>query len=159
MTEPTTEPGILLSGQDMASLVEAVLQKGAAFRFKATGISMKPSIRHNDIVIVSPLAGNQPFVGEIVAFRQPGTNRLVIHRVFKIKKGTFFIQGDNASQVDGEIPADNILGIVTCIERKGKKIGLPDRFHYPLCARLFARLYLFLLFFRRLAKAPLRGDL
>jgi hypothetical protein len=126
----------------MMELLRAVHDKGAAFRFKAAGFSMTPSIRNNDVITISPLKEIPPAVGEVVAFRHPRSNRLLIHRVVRKKHGTFFFRGDNLRQTDSHIPRENILGVVTRVERRGRVLSWPDRFRHPLRARLYFRGYL-----------------
>jgi phage repressor protein C with HTH and peptisase S24 domain len=133
---------VTVSAPDMIGLVKTVHEKGAAFRFKAAGSSMRPAICHNDMITIFPLKGMPPLKGEVVAFRQPGTNGLLIHRVVRKKQGTFFIRGDNLRQTDAHVPLENILGVVTRVERRGRKLYRPDRFRHPLWARLYFRAYL-----------------
>jgi len=136
-------------------------EKGADFRFKAAGYSMTPAIRSNDVITISPLKEIPPFVGEVAAFRHAHTDRLMIHRVVRKKKGIFFIKGDRARHMDGNIPLENILGVVTRVERGGRAVFWPDRFRHPLRAKLYARGFLYWLnvqrglktVFRRIARA------
>lgn len=123
-------------------LLRAVHEKGASFRFKAAGLSMTPSICNNDVITVSPLEKIPPFVGEVVAFRHSRTGRLLIHRVIRRKQNTFFIRGDRLRYTDPYIPRENILGVVTAVERQGRRLFWPDRFHHPFWARLYFRGYL-----------------
>ena len=145
---------IFFSGSDMAGLLRAVQKKGAAFRFKATGISMKPSILDGDVLLVSPLPGISPYRGEVVAFCHPQTNRLILHRVVRVKGESYFIRGDNLRRVD-HVERENILGVVTKIERRGKMIFWPDRFRRPVLSRLYLKGYLVYLYLRRRVRSKL----
>lgn len=157
--EPSIEKkqeGVFIPGADMAELIAAVREKGADFRFKAPGMSMRPAVRHNDLVTLSPSRDIPPFTGEVVAFRHPQTNRVFLHRVIT-KKGAFYsIRGDSLLWVDKHIPEENILGVVTGVERDGKAISWPHRFHHSLRARLYFRSYLVYLFLRRGLKALIK---
>ncbi len=115
----------------LPELLEAVLCKGLDCRFQAKGHSMSPFIKDGDVITVSPLNGTSPGFGDVAAFIHKGTGRLVIHRVVGKREDSYFIKGDNASEADGLVQKANILGFVTGVERKGKKvfIGLgPERF-------------------------------
>jgi signal peptidase I len=115
----------------LSELLEAVLCKGLDCRFQAKGHSMSPFIKNGDVITVSPLNGTSPGLGDVAAFIRKGTGRLVIHRVVGKREDSYFIKGDNASEADGLVQKANILGFVTGVERKGKKvfIGLgPERF-------------------------------
>jgi hypothetical protein len=92
---------------------------------------MSPFIRDEDVVTLSPLRGDTPLFGEVVAFVSPYTERLTVHRVVGKEGDSYLTQGDRAPRNDGLIPSKNILGRVIKIERKGKKVLLgigPERF-------------------------------
>jgi signal peptidase I len=143
---------MFLSGHEMAGLIFAVHEKGAAFRFKAPGSSMRPSIRDKDILTLSPLQGMAPLPGEVAAFRRPRANRLILHRVIKRKGKSYFFRGDGQHHIDAYIPEENIIGVVTGVERGGKALFRPNRFRHPLLTRLYFRNYLIYLNLRRFLK-------
>jgi hypothetical protein len=120
-----------LSGPALLELMRAVLDKGVPFRFCARGWSMAPFIRDGDVITVSPLGRGRPRTGDVVAFVRPGMERLVVHRMVARTSAGFFMQGDCLpDQPDGVVPAENLLGRVTRIERKGRQIWLglgPER--------------------------------
>lgn len=147
---------VQISGAGMAELISAVHEKGAVFRFKATGVSMRPSIRNNDMLTISPLKGIPPAQGEVVAFRHPRSDRLILHRVVKKKGSCYFIRGDSLRLVDANIPEENIIGVVIKVERDGRAIFWPDRFDHTLLSGFYFRVYLVYLFLRRVLKALLK---
>ena len=120
-----------LSGPALLELMCAVLARGVPFRFCARGWSMAPFIQDGDVITVAPLLGAQPGVGEVVAFIHPEAGNLVVHRVVARRGTTSFIQGDSVAEyADGFIPAENLLGRVTRVERNGRNtwLGLgPER--------------------------------
>ena len=118
------------SGAVLSQLLSAVLEKGVPFRFRANGFSMSPFIRDGDVVTISPLFDLTPRLGDVVAVIQPGTGRLVLHRVVGKKSSSYIIKGDNLSEEDGLVSPENILGFVTKVERKGERVGVgfgPER--------------------------------
>lgn len=121
-----------LSAQALLELMRAVLEKDLPFRFRARGWSMAPFIQDGDVITVSPLRQTQAGIGEVVAFVRPSTGNLVVHRVVAYINAVPYIQGDGvADQTDGMIPAENLLGRVTRIERNGRRVWLglgPERF-------------------------------
>jgi len=133
---------VSLSGPDMIELVRTVHERGAAFRFKATGSSMRPCICNNDMVTVSPLKGILPSSGEVVAFRHPQRDRLILHRVIRKRENSFFIRGDNLRGIDSHIPLKNVLGVVTKVERKGRTIFWPDRFRHRFLTKFYFKGYI-----------------
>lgn len=118
-----------LSGTAMIELMQAILDKGMPFRFRAKGFSMSPFIKDSDVITVRPLS-TSPRLGEVVAFRHPMSQRLVVHRVIRARKDKCLIRGDAVSGVDGLVPRGNILGRIEKVERDGKPVRLgmgPER--------------------------------
>lgn len=124
----------------MIDLLLAVHEKGAVFRFRASGESMFPTIRNGDIITVSSPDGVHAVPGDIVAFRTPLGGKLAVHRVTGVRSGSFLIKGDNSLEPDGTIPRSDILGLVTRIERGGRPIFWPDRRKWPKGAVLYSRI-------------------
>ncbi len=110
------------SGPALIQLIQAVHEKGAAFRFRARGFSMSPSVRDGDRIIIEPMAGAAPDIGDITAFTQPETGKLTVHRVIGKKGNSYLLKGDNVQEDDGYVPEKNILGRVKVIERSAWKI-------------------------------------
>jgi hypothetical protein len=121
-----------LSGQALLELMRAVLARGVPFRFCARGWSMAPFIQDGDVITVSPIQDALPGIGEVVAFVRPETGSLVVHRVVARHGTARLVQGDGVpAYTDGSIPADNLLGRVTRIERQGYNVWLglgPERY-------------------------------
>lgn len=120
-----------LSGSDLIEILQAILEKGVPFRFRVKGFSMSPFIKDGDAVTVSPLGGTLPGLGDVIAFRHKGTDRLVIHRVAIKKSGSVLTKGDNVLEADRPVSRADILGYVTKVERDGKEVSLglgPERF-------------------------------
>lgn len=121
------DDGISLSAPMVMDLIEAVHEKGAAFRFKAKGYSMTPSIRDGDVITISPLKDIMPRRGDVVAFRYPDRPQMLVHRVLHAGEKKYYIKGDNTPEGDGWVPAENILGLITKVEREGKARFWPNR--------------------------------
>ena len=135
------DEGISLSTPVIMELIEAVHEKGASFRFQARGYSMTPAIRDGDVITVAPLKNIKIGRGDVLAFRHPERPQLLVHRVLRKKEKCYFIKGDNCSDADGWIPAENILGIVTCVERQGKARVWPSRLKPSFWSSLYLLLY------------------
>lgn len=111
-----------LSGEALIELLQAVLDKGLPFRFQAKGSSMIPFIGDGDVITVAPLSRSSPRNGDVIAFADPWSGKLVVHRVIKKQGNLFLTQGDNVPQADGSIPRASVLGRVIKVERKGKNV-------------------------------------
>ncbi|HQG44987.1 MAG TPA: S24/S26 family peptidase, partial [bacterium] len=112
-----------LPNPEFAELMAAVLAKGTLFRFQASGSSMAPFIRGGDVLTFAPIT-KPPGLGEIAAFRQPVTGRLMVHRIIRRRQGLFLIKGDNSCHHDGWVPSENILGRVSRIEHRERTVRL-----------------------------------
>jgi hypothetical protein len=103
-------------------LMRAVFNKGACFRFQVKGFSMTPFIMDNDIVTLSPAFLPVAGLGMPVAYLCPVHKSLVLHRIVAKKGNAYLAKGDNCFQADYLMHKEDILGYVTAIERKDKKI-------------------------------------
>jgi hypothetical protein len=111
--------------EDLQILMREVLAKGAKFHFRAKGWSMTPFIKDGDAITITPSAREKPALGKVVAFTQPFSGRLVVHRVIGRQGSAFLIQGDNnLGPADGLVQTEEILGCVTRLERNGRRIYL-----------------------------------
>jgi hypothetical protein len=127
-----------LSGVALGELSRAVLERGAAFHFRAMGGSMYPMIENGDVLTVVPLGRRAVSPGDVVEFLHPGHGGLRVHRVVGRRNGAYLVQGDGRTEPDGWIPRENILGRVTEITRQGRRIlfGLGyERFAIALANR------------------------
>ena len=128
----------LLSDSAMAGITRDILDRGIPFRFSAPGTSMFPFIRDGDVITLVPFNKAACGLGTIVAFFQPGTGQLVVHRIVGFAVKGCNIRGDNSSADDGIIPDSSIVGQVIHIERARKKVRLglgPERVVIALLSR------------------------
>ncbi len=79
------------------------------------GVSMLPTLYTGDIVVVYKPSPEEIKTGDIVVYKSPIHNKLVIHRIIKIVKcesGYCFItKGDNNLRADNEIGLQPSYGI------------------------------------------------
>jgi len=122
----------------LIELMRATLAKEVPFRFQARGFSMYPFIKDGDVITVSPMGEGLPGLGDVVAFVQREIEKLLVHRVIRRRANSYFMKGDDTTAGDSPVPAANVLGLVTRVERGRKRvfIGLgPERFLIALLAR------------------------
>ena len=127
-----------VSGEVLMDLLKATVGRGASFSFRAKGSSMSPFIRDDDMITLSPLSPSSAKIGDVLAFTCPLTGKLIIHRMVGRKGDLYSIRADNASGPNEIVPETNILGRVTKVERKGKKVffGLgPERYMIGMFSR------------------------
>ncbi|NLG28709.1 MAG: S26 family signal peptidase [Chloroflexi bacterium] len=133
-----TGAALPLSGEDLAVLMSAVLERGHSFRFRAPGSSMLPFVCDGDVLTIAPLGGRPPVLGDLVAFRHPAKHTPTVHRVVARRAGAYRVQGDAVPVPDGWIAAESVLGRVAAIERAGRRLrwGLgPERAGIALVSR------------------------
>lgn len=110
-----------MSGAGFAVLMATVLEKGVPFRFNASGHSMTPFIRDGDVITVAP--GRIRF-GDMVAFINPCSGKLTVHRVVRISSDGYLIKGDNVLEPDGFVPRTILLGRVVSVEHGSRQVGI-----------------------------------
>ena len=128
------------SSHELIALMRDVFARGMPFRFKATGFSMLPFIQDGDLVTITPMTEETPRLGEVVAFVHPVNGNLIVHRIIDRKAGVPVIRGDGVEdETDGLIPEKNLLGRITRVERKSKRIRLglgPERVFIAWLSRI-----------------------
>jgi hypothetical protein len=84
---------------------------------------MIPFILDGDFLTIASIEQETPVVGKVVAYNQPETGYLIVHRVVGGKDGRFLIKGDNSNE-RGECwtPSSAIFGCVIAIERDRKRV-------------------------------------
>lgn len=115
--------------------IEALLREGTPVGFYPQGSSMHPTIvPGRDSVIVEPLGDRRIKRGQVLLFRRPMDapvlpGKLILHRVWKVKKDGIYMVGDNEKQVEGPIDSSCFLGIMVELKRKGKTIKASNLFY------------------------------
>lgn len=106
-------------------LAADVARAQGMLRLRVTGSSMLPSIWPGDILIVERREIGEVRPSETALFL--GSGRLVAHRVVA-HQGSFLVtQGDGVPAPDPEVAAKDLLGVVTAIERGGRRLAPEDR--------------------------------
>ncbi|MCI5981525.1 MAG: S24/S26 family peptidase [Marinilabiliaceae bacterium] len=121
---PHTASSAHLTAQQMAHLVQNLLQQGLAVDINAQGMSMYPTLRPGDVLhIQRPNADALPPVGSVVTFIDT-QGRVVAHRlVGQDDAGNLITRGDGCLCPDPPLAPHNLLGVVTQAKRKDKPIA------------------------------------
>jgi len=112
--------------------MEAVLEKGGSFGFRAHGTSMVPFIWDGDNLTIASIANYTPRLGEVLAFSYPAGqgSGLVVHRVVGRKGAGLILQGDGNDCAPELVFPENVLGRLVQVRRNGRvvRLGLgPER--------------------------------
>lgn len=148
---------IRLSNQGLTILLKAVLEKDKPFRFCASGHSMSPLIKDGDVLTICALKDRNARIGEVVAYRHPVTDRLLVHRVIRANGRFCSIKADSGKTAIDNVSADQVLGVTTKVERNGRSIRFGLGFERVLISFL-TRQNLFIPLVKPISKfgAPLR---
>ncbi len=86
----------------------APTQIGGSTRYVVThGISMKPLLHTDDLVLVRP--ASQYRVGEVVAYHSTLLHTVVLHRIIRIDGSHYVFKGDNNDFIDPTQPTRSLL--------------------------------------------------
>lgn len=111
----------------MAADIEGLLKEGKTVSFTPIGNSMLPLFRdRKDTATVAPCDRFKR--GDVVLYRRPG-DRLVLHRLVKVKGDSFWFTGDWQSEVEGPLAGACVLGKMVSFERAGKKHNVSEPFY------------------------------
>ncbi len=126
-----------LSSKAIGELVREFMQKGKTLKFKTKGHSMKPFIKEGDLITIAPYIKRFPHSGDIVAYINPITKKLIIHRLLKISEHTFIAKGDNCRHNDTIYETTCIMGYVSQIN---EKVSMDNPWLLPLAKKIMVLL-------------------
>jgi signal peptidase I len=122
-------------------MLEHLLGRGHAVRFRADGWSMYPTIRYGEVIVVQPLSGSTPLTGDILLYRR--SEGAIAHRVIGTTwsaggRPKLIFRGDAANCCDPPIDTAMLLGRVVAVERDGRtlQLGYLNRIWSPVIARM-----------------------
>lgn len=106
-----------LSKNELAA--EAIRSFGA-LRLRVTGSSMLPAVRTDDVLLIRHCRIDEAGPGDIVLYIRQ--RRLFAHRVISRSAAQLVAQGDGIAEPDLPVTANELLGIVIRVMRRGKTI-------------------------------------
>lgn len=109
--------------QDLYEIISDTLSIEGTVTFTANGSSMLPMIRGGlDRVTIEPLPAIIRKNDVIFYRRQNGA--FVLHRVVSVKRDAYVFCGDHQFSLEKGVTRDRMIGILTGIDRYGKRIDL-----------------------------------
>ena len=130
---------------DFEQLASELLETGNKLRFRAHGRSMSPFVKDGDTITITPTDPDALKKGDIAFYRKTD-GKPVAHRILgkstKDNNTFFLIRGDGYVGGKEEIPAENITGIITLIERNNIKIN-PNNSPRKTAAAIWSRIQSF----------------
>lgn len=119
--------GILLDMAISGLLLALVLTKSIFFGIVTTQ-SMVPALYPKELVLIEGLTKDIK-AGDIIVFKKPGYEEIVIHRVFSVEDGAIRTKGDNADVDPWALRKKDIMGKAVTIFGKPVK-GLKNIGYY-----------------------------
>ncbi len=111
--------------RQVADLAAHLLRRGGRLRIKARGGSMTPFLWDGDVALVTPTAGREVGVGDVICYEAP-SGRLFLHRVIARDRDRFVAKGDALASTD-VVERAQLLGKVVAVERHGRVRRLDTR--------------------------------
>ncbi|MGN1317942.1 MAG: S24/S26 family peptidase [Lachnospirales bacterium] len=108
-----------------------MLESGGTVNFNPNGTSMLPTIsNHGDrVVIKKPMRRLKKY--ELPLYRR-SDGSFVLHRVVRVYDDSYGMCGDNQWVIEKSVKDSQIVGLVTEIYRKGRKIDVNKSLFYKI---------------------------
>ena len=106
---------------------------------RVTGSSMLPALRPGDVLLIRHCTIEESRLGDIILYIR--RRRLFAHRVISRSAARLVTQGDSIAEPDPSVTANELLGKVVRVMRRGKRICHESRPTLParMAAVLFRR--------------------
>ena len=113
---------------------EDYIEQNGSLTYTNVGVSMLPLLRQGkDMFIVSKRDGQRCKVGDVVLYKRP-PDQYVLHRIIKVRQNDYVILGDNCVNREYGTRDEDILGVMTGFQRKGRNYTVQN-FRYRLYSR------------------------
>lgn len=115
------------------------------------GTSMRPMLRqHKDVVIIEQI--KRPIVKhDVLLYSVKHKDKLVLHRVLKVKEDHYIIRGDNTYRLE-YIPKENVIGVLKEFYRDGKYFDCATNKKYKTYVFFMRLFYPFRYFWKMLLR-------
>lgn len=133
----------ILNTREYVSVLKECIEQGKETGMMVVGNSMSPFLVHERDYIFFKQPQNELQKGDMVFF-QRANGQYVMHRIWKVKKGMYYVVGDAQQEIEGPIGREQIFAIITKVKRKGKIIEAGD-----LCWEFFEHIWINLVPARR----------
>ncbi len=149
----SSNPVHFMPAEDYFTLIRSMLDETGQASVRVTGISMRPLLENlrDSVIIIKP---EHLHIGDIVLFDRLN-GRYALHRVIRKRKDGFTMAGDNQWFVERKLPYDQITGVVTSINRKGRIISC-RKLSMQIYAQVVVLLTMPRIYLYRLAKRTYR---
>ena len=123
---------------EYVSVLKELVEEGREVSMLISGSSMSPFLCHGRDQVYFKAPDRPLRVGDMVFF-QRRSGQYVLHRICKVKDGSYYIVGDAQTAIEGPVSREQIFALVTRVRRKGR-ILVPGDFWWEFFARVWVRL-------------------
>lgn len=109
----------LVDAQEYIGTLRNLVEEGHKVSLVITGSSMSPFLVHGRDKIYFVKPDRELKRGDMV-FYQRDNGQYVMHRIYRIKDGEFYMIGDAQTEVEGPLRRNQIFARVIEVERRGK---------------------------------------
>ena len=115
---------------ELSPMVEGLINEGIDVEFRVTGRSMRPMLTNikDTVVLTKHLS---PIKRGDIAFYKRDAEHYILHRVIRVKGNTFDAIGDHQTEIEYNIPLENIICVVKSFTKNGKPHQVTE-FSYKL---------------------------
>lgn len=103
---------------EYVSALKKLVEEGHEVSMIISGSSMAPFLCHERDSIFFKAPDRELKPGDIV-FYQRASGQYVVHRICKVKNGSYYIVGDAQTVIEGPVEREQIFAVVTKVIRKG----------------------------------------
>ena len=129
----------LTSSSSFSIDIEHLLASGTTIKIKPHGYSMYPLfVPGRDEACIERTDFSSLKRGDVILYRRD-KSILVLHRIWKITGDFFYMVGDNQTEIEGPLRADQVRGKLTGFVRNGKFVDVKNPIY-----RFLSGLWLFL---------------
>lgn len=107
--------------REYVSVLRELVQEGREVSLLVSGSSMSPFLAHQRDYIYFKEPDRELRKGDMV-FYQRRSGQFVMHRIWKVKNGKYYMVGDAQREIEGPLDLDQIFALITKVQRKGKWI-------------------------------------
>ena len=129
----------LTSSSHFSIDIEQLLAEGKTIKIKPQGYSMYPLfVPGRDEACIEHTDFSSLKRGDVILYRRD-KSILVLHRIWKITDNSLYMVGDNQTEIEGPLRADQVRGKLTGFVRNGKFVDVKNPIY-----RFLSGLWLFL---------------
>lgn len=119
---------------------EQVLQEHGQLVYTNVGDSMWPLLHEGqDLMIIDKKPEGRMKKYDAILYKRP-CGKYIMHRIMKVRKDDYVLCGDNRWQREFGVKDEWILGVLTAVIRKGKRISVTN-WKYRLYVHIWCDFY------------------